>query len=167
MMHKKLILAKLVVIFLLFSLPVHLNAQHHDHDHNHSDTPNEVGMAIGAVYAFEEESVATSLHLHYTRMMPDKLSWLGFGVAFESVLDQHKHFSSMFTIVFRPVNFLWISAAPGITYFGESDEFRYSTHFETGLEFNAGFFHLGPMVEYSIAGDEQHLMFGLHIGVPF
>jgi len=164
---KQALAGRIIAILFILTIAYSARAQHHDHDHNHVDKPNEVGIAIGAVYAFHEESVATGLHLHYTRMLPDKMHWLGFGAGFESVLDLHKHFSANLMITFRPVDLWWISLGPGLTYFGEEDDFRYSTHIETGLEFNAGFFHLGPMVEYGIAGDEQHLMFGLHIGIPF
>jgi hypothetical protein len=154
-----------VLLMLVFTVPSF--AQYEDTDHNHIDKPNEIGVAIGAVYGFNEESVATELHLHYTRMLPGKFHWLGFGVAFESILDLNKQFAATAGITLRPLDLIWISAGPGFTYFGETDSFTFSSHFEVGLEFNAGFFHLGPMVEYAIAADDQYLMFGLHIGVPF
>ncbi|MDT8393736.1 MAG: hypothetical protein RQ761_07815 [Bacteroidales bacterium] len=60
-----------------------------------------------------------------------------------------------------------IGAGPGISYFSHHDEFLPSGHIETGYEFEAGQVHFGPVLEYSIAGEEQHFMFGLHLGVPF
>ena len=156
-----------ITTLLLFATVIAAFAQYEDTEHNHIDRPNEIAVAIGAVYGFKEESVATELHLHYVRMLPGKFHWLGFGIAFESILDLNKQFAATAGITVRPIDLIWISAGPGFTYFGETDTYVFSSHYEAGLEFNAGFFHLGPMVEYGIAGDDQYLMFGLHIGVPF
>ena len=158
----------LLIVLLFFLGPATASfGQYREIDHNHTERPNELAVAIGAVYGFGEESVATELHVHFTRMLPKKMHWLGYGLAFESILDLNKQFSAVVGLTFRPVDLVWISAGPGITYLGQTDSYTFSYHVETGLEFNAGFFHLGPMVEYSNALKDQYLMFGLHIGVPF
>jgi hypothetical protein len=154
-----------LILLVLTGVPSY--AQYEDTEHNYIEKPNEIGVAIGAVYGFSEKSVATELHLHYMRMLPGKVNWLGFGIAFESILDLNKQFAAIAGITIRPIDLIWISAGPGFTYFGETDSYVFSYHFEAGLEFHAGFFHLGPMVEYGIAAGDQYLMFGLHIGVPF
>ncbi len=70
-------------------------------------------------------------------------------------------------MVYSPIHGWWVSAGPGLTYIDHDSEFVGSAHIETGYEFDLGKLHLGPVVEYSWAKEGQHIMLGLHLGVPF
>jgi len=114
-----------------------------------------------------ENEVARGLHMHYTRMLPGKLKKFGIGIGLETFFDEHQHYNGSIMFTYRPVHSWWIAAGPGITYFQESEESKLSIHMETGYEFEIGRIHLGPMIEYAIAGGDQHLMLGVHFGYPF
>ena len=167
----RMILRQLIfVLILIFISNPTLRAQDHDHDHeqkHHHHLNNEIGIAVGAVYIFHEEVFAPGLHLHYTRMLPGKMQAFGLGMGVETVLDEHKHYTGSIMFQWRPVHAWWISAGPGITWFQESSESRFSLHLETGYEFEIGKVHLGPMIEFAFVQGDQHLMLGIHLGIPF
>lgn len=163
----------LLLSILCYVLASSAMAQDHDHDHDHihdhahHHMKNEIGVAVGAVYIFEEEIIAPGLHLHYTRVLPGKMSAFGLGLGFETVLDEHRHYTASFMFQWRPVHAWWISAGPGITWFQEGGESYASLHIETGYEFELGKVHLGPMIEYAYMEHDQHFMLGIHLGIPF
>jgi len=168
-------MSKVIIFFLLaFVIPgTILFGQHsdefdHNHpgDHDHHDR-NEIGVAVGAAYIINENEIAPSFHLHYTRMLEGKWSKIGLGGGFESVMDEHRHYTASLMLTYRPVHAWWISLGPGITYFESTKKIKPSLHVETGYEFNVGKVHLGPLVEYALSSGDQHIMVGLHIGYPF
>lgn len=167
-MHKrvKTIIACLFISFAV--LPVQLYAQDEQHgDHDHNAYRNEIGGALGMFVDLNERTTATGFHIHYSRMFGGKTKWLGISPGLEFLFGDHRHYALQAMVVFRPAFGWWIGAGPGISYFSHHDEFLPSGHIETGYEFEAGQVHFGPVLEYSIAGEEQHFMFGLHLGVPF
>jgi hypothetical protein len=160
------------IIVLGFILLTGMNAysQHHhhdDHEHSHSLKPNEIGVAVGLVYAITEDAIGTGIHLHYTRMLQGKCEKFGIGGGFEAVIMDHQHYNLSVMAVYRPIHALWISLGPGATYFAEEEEVKLSLHIETGYEFDLKVLHIGPMIEYAFAGSDHHIMIGLHLGFPF
>jgi len=159
----------LTLLFVMSSTNIfgqHDDDPDHVHTHDHHDL-NEIGIAIGAAYILDEDEFAPSFHIHYTRMLEGKWEKIGFGVGFESVMDEHRHYTVALVINYRPVHAWWISLGPGITYFESENEVKPSLHVETGYEFDVGKVHLGPLVEYAFTSGDQHFMLGLHVGFPF
>lgn len=157
-------------VILFFTLSPGLLAQEkdHDEDHNHDHQhKNEIGGSIGMVFDLNEQNTASGFHLHYTRMLSGKLKRIGFATGVECVFGDHKHYTAHLYLMFRPLDGWWLGAGPGYTYFSHEEEFTFSGHIETGYEFDAGSVHFGPVIEYAYAGEEQHIMVGLHLGVPF
>lgn len=155
-------LRTMILLSIMTSSIFSLKAQDHDHG-----LPHELGFAVGLVYDLAEEIFAPGVHLHYTRMLHGKFDKVGIGGGLEGIFDEHKHYNGSIMATYRPVHGIWISAGPGITYFTEGSEIRFSIHIETGYEFETGPLHLGPIIEYAVAGGDQHFMFGLHVGYPF
>lgn len=163
---RKTLIACLLLSFSL--LPVQMFSQEKEsHQHDHDAYRNEVGGALGMFVDLNEESTSTGFHIHYTRMFGEKARWLGISPGMEFLFGDHKHYAFQVMMVFRPAFGWWLGAGPGISYFSHHEEFSLSGHIETGYEFEAGQVHFGPVVEYSWAAEDQHLMFGLHLGVPF
>jgi hypothetical protein len=169
MIMKGLIIPLFLIVSVLF--PAGLIAQEeHDHDHESQDDhhqKNEIGGAIGMFFDLEEQRTASGFHLHYTRMMPGKLRRFGISPGVEFIFGEHRHYAFQFMLIYRPTHGWWIGAGPGVSYFDDYNEFQASGHVETGYEFDAGKVHFGPVIEYSWAKEAQHIMLGLHLGVPF
>ena len=166
---KGTIILILSTFFILSSLTILAQQEHkHDHDgHDHHHKKNEIGGAVGAVFNLNEQEVAPGFHLHYTRMFDGKLRHFGLSPGFGFLIGDHNHFAFHLMLIYRPIHGWWIGAGPGITYFDHHDEWAASGHFETGYEFDLGKIHLGPVIEYVVAKEDQHFMLGLHLGVPF
>jgi hypothetical protein len=160
-----------ISFFVLSTAILAQDEQEHDHDHEHHDHhhshKNEFGGAVGMVFNLNEQEIAPGFHLHYTRMFGGKLKNFGLSPGFGFIVGDHNHYAAHLMVVFRPIHAWWIGAGPGVTYFDHHDEWAASGHFETGYEFDLGKVHLGPVVEYVFAKDDQHFMLGVHLGVPF
>lgn len=164
-----------IILFILGSLllPAIVYSQdHHDHDHEHDahdqyHKKNEIGGAVGMVFDLEEQHPSAGLHLHYVRMFSGKFQHFGIAPGAGILFGEHRHYALHIMAIWRPIGGWWIGAGPGVTYFDGHDEFSASGHIETGYEFHVWKVHLGPVVEYAWAKDDQHLMLGLHLGVPF
>lgn len=146
-------------------IPLGADAQSDHHDHHHYS--NEIGGALGMFLDLEEGHTSSGFHLHYSRMFGGKVSWLGISPGLEFVFGDHQHYAAQLLLSFRPAGGWWIGAGPGVSYFEHHKEWKPSGHVETGYEFDAGSIHFGPVMEYSLAGEDQHFMVGLHLGVPF
>ena len=164
------IIDKLFIFLLLFSITFSIKAQdeHDEHEgHNHDSYKNEIGGAVGVVYNLKEQHTASGFHLHYLRMLGGKLHNFGVAPGLEFIVGKDKHYTLHLLVVYRPMHGFWIGAGPGLTYFDDHEELGISGHIETGYEFDAGKIHFGPVIEYSWASNDQHMLFGLHLGVPF
>jgi len=155
------------ISFLFLLIPAAMAQEKVEYDHDHHSQKNEVGGAIGMFFDLEEKVMSSGFHLHYTRILPGKLQHFGISPGFEFLFGVHKHYAFHLMFSYRPIQGWWIGAGPGISYFDHHDEFQFSGHAETGYEFDAGMVHFGPVVEFSWARDDQHVMLGLHLGVPF
>lgn len=156
----------LIINLACFQL-IQAQEDHDDHSGHHHHYKNEVGGAIGMVYSLTEQHTASGFHLHYMRMFGGKLHDFGVAPGVEFILGEDAHYALHVLAVYRPFHGWWFGLGPGITYFGHDNEVGFSGHIETGYEFDAGKIHFGPVVEYSWAAHDQHILIGLHLGVPF
>jgi len=170
----KTIKTLLVISIVFYLTPVTLaqepNDHSHDHDHlshGHHAMNNEIGGAVGMVFILEEQETALGFHLHYYRRLPGKMKPFGVSPGLALFLGDHRHYTFHVMMVYSIIHGWWVSAGPGITYLDHDNEFVGSAHVETGYEFDIGKLHLGPVVEYTWAKEGQHIMLGLHLGVPF
>ena len=93
---------------------------------------------------------------------------LGIGAAAEMVFDEHKHYVVSLLMCFHPAGPLTLSVAPGVMFIeGNGSESRAAIHFGAEYEFEVGKTSLAPVAEIGFAGDDVHLMLGLHIGFGF
>jgi len=162
---------KPIISFLLITLacPLIILAQEDKDDHSghHHHTRNEVGGAVGVVYSLTEQHTASGFHLHYMRMFGGKLHNFGLAPGLEFILGEDSHYAIHVLAVYRPTHGWWLGLGPGIAYFGHDNELGFSGHVETGYEFDAGKIHFGPVLEYAWSNHDQHILIGLHLGVPF
>ena len=140
-----------------------------DEEHRHEEHQNHAGFLIGAVYNLHEKSWGAGLGFEYERILPfwDRLFGVGFAV--ETIFDEHKHYvlSALFPI--HPYRELSFAIAPGILFLDDGDGFesRFSIHFAVEYEFELDKIFLAPELEVAFAGDDVHIMAGLHVGFGF
>ena len=155
-------------VFIFSAINVLAQQEYDQDDHSdHFHKKNELGGAVGMVFDLNEKEVATGFHLHYMRMFGGKLKRFGIAPGVGFLLGEHQHYALHLMFAYRPLHGWWIAAGPGVTYFEHHDEWAASGHVETGYEFHAGKIHFGPVAEYAWAKDDQHIMLGLHLGIPF
>jgi len=144
-----------------FALCQEAHAPHEVHAHH-------IGFLIGPVYNVHEKSAFLGLGLEYERLLPVWNKSLGVGVAAEMVFDEHKHYVVSLLTCFHPVRPLTLSVAPGVMFIDQNGfESRAAVHFGAEYEFEVGRVSLAPTVELGLAGEDVHLMLGLHIGLGF
>ncbi len=165
-------LSKKWLFIVLSSIALNLSAQgHHDHEHGHNDHDhneehhNHIGLAMGPVYVTHEEEYALGLHLHYTYLFKMANAEFGIGLGLETIFDEHRHYATSINFSYLPIHNLTLTVAPGIQFGPESEEF--TSHFEATYEFILGDIHLGPVLEYAYAKEDEHAMLGLHVGFGF
>ncbi len=160
-----------ILLFLFLSLSaVPLFAQHnhqHTEGHQHAHGEWELGGAIGVVPLLDEGEIAPGLHLHLlqqNKMIPK----LMVGVGFEAVMDEHTHLTAGLVFNYNIYKGLYAAVSPGLLWINHDGwESAYVTHFELSYEFEVGKLHIGPIVEYSYASLDKHVMLGVHVGVGF
>ena len=157
-----LIISFISLILIFPDLRSQDESGHERHEHK-----NEIGGALGMFFDLKEQHTASGFHLHYYRMFSGKLDHFGIAPSMEFLFGEHRHYTLALMLAYRPVHGWWIGAGPGISYVEHHDEVVASGHIETGYEFDAGQVHFGPVLEYSFTREDQHLMLGLHLGVPF
>lgn len=156
---------KILLFFWFLGFTSLVSAQEKEHDHIHHESPNEIGLGLGMVKVMQEEGLGMGLHLHYRRSLGERqLFSLAPGI--EKIFGEHPHTSFNIALGFTPIKHLLISVAPGIT-IGHEAFVYFSTHFEVIYEFEIGFMHLGPMVDYGFDKEDSHISFGLHAGFGF
>ena len=136
-----------------------------DAEHQHEEHKNHIGFLIGAVYNVTEKHTMLGLGLEYERILPFWDRLLGIGLAGEVVFDEHKHYVVSLLIPVHPTRELTLFLAPGIMFIEKEDsEKRFAIHFGIEYEFELEKIFLAPEFEVAIAGDDIHLMLGIHIG---
>lgn len=154
-------------LFLFSLISVNLFSQDHDHSHNHEHhhAKNEFGMDNSIVYFTDEAEIAYGLHLHYVRRF--KESKFGYGIGYERIFDEHKHNTVGILFAYQPIEPVYLSLSPGITFEDGETEKRFTLHGEAGYNFDIGDIHLGPVLGAAYGHKEFHLSVGLHIGFGF
>ncbi len=157
----------LAVILLLFGATWR-SALGQSADPAHEEHVHHVGFLIGPVYNLHEKSTFLGLGLEYERLLPAWNRLLGIGLAAEMVFDEHRHYVVSLLACFHPVRPLTLSLAPGVMFIDrDGTERRAAIHFGAEYEFEVGRVFLAPEAEIGFAGDDVHLMLGLHIGFGF
>ncbi len=156
----------LMALLLLGAVPA-LSETHHDH-HSHNTSGFELGMSIGQVDLGEEEGSGPGLHAHIGRRLAHHGlgEMISFGVGGEWIFTEEKHYSLMLPLAVHPWKGLALSVAPGFLWAEHDGEMEreYSTHLEIAYLFEVGSFDLGPVAGYSKTADEDHSMYGIHLG---
>ncbi len=137
--------------------------------HKHEEHNNHIGFLIGSVYNFKEDRVMLGLGIEYEKLLPFWDGLFGIGLAGEMVFDKHKHYVISLLIPFHPVQKFSLFVAPGIMFKDEEKriERRFAVHFGAEYEFELDKVFLAPEIELAFAGDDIHLMLGIHIGFGF
>ena len=156
----------LIAFFLLILFPVFAQEEEEqEHLHKHR---NEMSVATGVVPLPAEDELTIGFHFHYIKGLGES-GRLGIGLGFETIIDEHKHYTFSVVGQFRVVAGLSVAYAPGIMIREEHEETLYQLahHIEAAYEFEFGSFHIGPMVEVGIEEIGVHYMAGLHFGIDF
>ena len=108
------------------------------------------------------------LGFEYEHVLPFWGGLVGIGLAGEVVFDEHKHYvvSAQFPVhLYKELTFF---VATGIMFIDkEKVEIRFAIHFGTEYEFELEKIFLAPKFEIAFAGDDIHLLLGIHIGFGF
>ena len=155
----------LASVYLLLHCPVAFAQEsHHEHEeHNH-----HIGFLVGPVYNTTEKSFSPGIGVEYERLLPFWDHLLGIGVGAEAIFDEHKHYVVFMMFPFHPTRELTLKFAPGMMFIDkEGWESHLAVHFGISYEFELNSFFLAPAFEIGAAGDDVHLMLGLHFGWGF
>ena len=133
-----------------------------DHDHNkHENALFEIGISSGLVRIIEGKHTTAGFHTHITKRVSKKLPIL-VGIGYEYIIDEHQHHALGFVLGYSVIEDLTISISPGVTI----NEGKFTSHFEINYGFDIGKnIHLGPLLEYAYAKDDNHITVGLHLGI--
>ncbi|MBP9674894.1 MAG: hypothetical protein KBD63_07330 [Bacteriovoracaceae bacterium] len=136
--------------------------------HHHEHKKWEFGTALGVVPILNEDEVSWGIHAHLLRSM-ESIKRLKIGFGLENIFDEHAHINTSAVFNYQISQGFSASYSPGILFFKENSKWEkyFSSHFEFLYEFEIGNYHLGPIVEYSYAKVDQHLMFGIHFAFGF
>jgi hypothetical protein len=161
-------ISSLQILFVLGVLLISgsLSAQEDNHEHDHK--ANEISIALGVVPLLNENDIAAGLHVHYVRGVAVH-NKLGLGVSFETILDEHRHYTYSAVIQYRVFKGLILGYSPGLMLSNEGmeQELLFVQHLETTYEFELNKFHLGPILELGLEKEALHLLMGIHFGIDF
>lgn len=149
-----------------------LDEEGHDHDHHGHDVSGpELGMSVGYVHLDEEGEDVLGVHAHLLQRLGDTgfRRYFAFGVGGEYLFSDEAHYALMISLAAYPWRGLALSISPGVQW-AEHDgktEAEYSTHLEAAYTIPVGAYDLGPVIDYSWTGDEDHVLVGLHVGLHF
>jgi hypothetical protein len=138
--------------------------------HEHEEHAHHIGLMVGPVYSVHEESFSPGIGLEYERVLPLGDRILGIGLGVETILDGHGHYVASILMHFHPGRMITLTAGPGLAvvkHEGEEWERRAALHFSASYEFELETLFLAPAFELGIAGEDVHLMLGVHIGFGF
>ena len=162
---KTRLIVHLILVAALVSVS-NANAQTLEHDHE--EHKNHVGFFVGSVYSVTEEKIVLGLGVEYEHVLPFWNRLFGIGLAAEMIFDEHKHYSVSLLMPLHPWRELTLFVAPGIMFIDEEPvERRFAIHLGAEYEFELKKMFLAPKFEAAFAGDDIHLMLGVHIGFGF
>lgn len=154
----------LLLTFLATSFSVFAQDTSGNND-NHEHSKNEIGIAISPAYFINEKVVTFSMHIHYTRLIPN--TKFGVGASFERIVLDPKHSTFGLTFVYFPVDKLSFTISPGMTFEDADPGAFFALHLETAYEFEIGNFHIGPAFEFAYDPNDYHISLGIHVGYGF
>jgi len=149
----------MVVVILMFNT---VNAQEHNHHESHNGI--ELGVGTGVFYTMHEKEASSGIHVHGLY----NINKIALGLGYESVFAHELHQNVSAIFAYRPIESIELSIAPGILLENEETGKNLpSLHFEAIYLFEVGkLFHIGPVVSYSFTEADQHIMAGIHLGIP-
>ncbi len=156
---------KLILILLILPAYLYCNEKSDKHISHAHKNDYEIGLGIGDAYSLNEKGHALGLHFHLARNF--QLSEMDFsvGLSYELIGDEHLHQSIGVLLDFTILENVHLVYTPGILFV--ENEFKFSNHLELSYGFELGEYHLGPTLGYAIAGDDEHVFLGLHLGYGF
>jgi len=129
---------------------------------------HHAGLLLGAVYNLHEGRWMPGLGAEYEYVLPRWNRLLGVGVGAEMVFDKHRHYVLSLLFPVHPVDKLTLAVSPGIMFIEhEEPGKRFAVHFGAEYEFDMEKYSLAPEFDVAIAGDDVHLMLGLHFAFGF
>jgi len=155
-----------IVLFLFIFLVFHPGLCFQDANHQHEEHKNHVGFLIGAVYNVTEAKYLLGLGFEYERVLPFWDNLVGIGIASEVVFDEHRHYALSVLFPVHPTREITFFLAPGIMFIDKEDEVEkyFSIHFGAEYEIELDKIFLAPTFEAAFAGEDIHLLLGIHIG---
>ena len=165
-MSKGISLAILTLFAVLLIFESAYSQDHDEEDQHHHK--NEITFAAGIVLLVSEDKITEGIHLHYIRGIGEN-NRFGLGVGFETILDEHKHYTISLVIHYRVYEGFIIAYAPGAIILTRSNFYKYqfAHHIELAYEFELGVLHIGPVAELGIERNGIHYMGGIHLGIDF
>ena len=161
---KSYLVTLLFILNVVFTVKLFGQSDQESH-HEHS---NEISIATGIVPLPAEDELTIGFHFHYVKGI-GKSKRFGLGLGFETIVDEHKHYTFSVVAQYRILAGWILGYAPGIMIREEGGNTLYQVahHIETAYEFEIGDFHIGPMAEIGIEGIGVHYMAGIHFGIDF
>jgi hypothetical protein len=158
------------IFVLILSSSIFGQSSEHD-SHHHADSKYELGISVGITHLIHENENPFSAHIHLLRRLgSDTLSErISLGLGFEYIFSEHEHYSVVGTISINPIWALIFDISPGvlITEHEGTLEKQFVTHLEMTYEFDYNNFGIGPVIGYGFSQDDNHFMFGIHLGKGF
>jgi hypothetical protein len=134
----------------------------------HEEHNRHAGFLIGSVYNLNEKKWMLGLGAEYEYVLPYGNRLFGIGIGAEMVFDEHKHYVAGVLVSFHPDDKLALFVSPGVMFIErEEPGTRFAVHFGAEYEFDLKKFFLAPEFEVAFAGDDIHLMFGVHVGIGY
>jgi len=126
---------------------------------------------VGLSHLVHENENAPGAHIHLLRKLGSEglIERFSIGVGLEYLFTDPAHYSAVGTLSFNPAWALIFDISPGILFTeheGEKEKL-FVTHIELTYEFHFHEFGIGPVVGFGISEDDNHYMFGMHVGKGF
>jgi hypothetical protein len=155
----------LIAQFMILTSVLNFNAYGQSTDHEHEEHKHHIGFLIGSVYNLTEERNLLGLGFEYEYVLPFWNRLFGIGLASEVVFDEHKHYVFSLLVPVHLTREISLFVAPGIMFIEQDEiETRFAIHFGAEYEFDLKKYFIAPEFEIAFAGDDIHIMLGIHIG---
>ena len=153
-----------------------IDAQESDH-HGHEHSRNEIGFSGGVLYSFGHREWGGGAHVHYFRTLGLHSKW-SLGSSIELAWADGSHCNLGAGVKYQLSDRLSIATFPGITFFSHKDADEHNTHKPQNNRFTLHFelvydlfhwdkFHVGTVLDYSLARNDSHSMIGAHAAFCF